>query len=177
MSLVPECLYPAETIAARVLELGGQVRDRFGKRSVVVLGVLSGARPFADDLAAAIGDPVEVVWVKARSYGDETVSSGTLDLGPFPGEALHRSRVAVADTICDTGLTLSAVLLRAREYSPVDLLSCVLVDKRACRSVDVEPDFVGFVAEDRFLIGYGLDFAGRYRDLPYIAVLEQEAHV
>ena len=177
MSLAPECVYPALTIAARVSELGAQVRDRFGDRPVVVLGVLSGARPFADDLAAAIGDPVEVVWVKARSYLNETVSSGTLDLGPFPGEALHRSRVAVADTICDTGLTLSAVLSGARDYSPVELISCVLVNKRARRSADVTPDFVGFEAEDRFLVGYGLDFAGRYRDLPYVGVLEQEAHV
>ena len=177
MSPEPECVYPAETIAARVRELGGQVRGRFGDRPVVVLGVLSGARPFAEDLAAAIGDPVEVVWVKARSYGDETVSSGTLDLGPFPGEALHRSLVAVADTICDTGRTLSAVLSGAQDCSPVELLGCVLLNKRARRNINVTPDLVGFEAEDRFLVGYGLDFAGRYRDLPYVGVLEQEAHV
>lgn len=177
MSPEPECVYPAETIAARVSELGASVRKRLSDRPVVVLGVLEAACHFARDLASAIGDPVEVTWVKARSYGDETVSSGKLELGPFPGESLHNARVAVADTICDSGLTLSGVLSGARDCRPVELVSCVLLDKRARRTVDIQLDLVGFEAEDRFLVGYGLDFAGRYRDLPYVGVLEQKAHV
>ena len=107
------------------------------------------------------------------------VTGAASGIGNATAQALARegARVVVADTICDTGLTLSAVLSSARGCSPVELLGCVLMNKSVRRAVDVTPDFVGFEADDRFLVGYGLDHAGRYRDLPFVGVLEQETDV
>ena len=108
--------------------------------------------------------------MRARSYGDRTTSSGEVRLEGLDREALRGRHVVVVDTILDTGHTLQTVLSAARACEPALLLSCVLLDKRSRRVVPVEADVVGFEVADRFLVGYGLDQAGRWRSLPCIAV-------
>jgi hypoxanthine phosphoribosyltransferase len=166
-----ECVFDAAEIRDRVGQLAAGIRERWPDGELALLGILKGAALFVADLARDLGEGVELTFVQARSYGKSTVSSGEVILGDFEDEALRGRRVVVADTILDTGLTLSRVVAQVRERGADDVLTCVLVDKPARRVAEVTPDLVGFTVPDRFLVGYGLDHAGRYRGLPYLAVL------
>ena len=170
----PVCLYSAEKIAARVHELGGEIRRRFGGERLTLLGVLKGSALFTADLVREVGEPAELSFVNARSYGKGTVSSGEVRLGQLEEEVLKDRTVVVVDTILDTGRTLARVTDRVHEIGAFDVFTCVLLDKPARREIDLAPDLVGFTVPDRFLVGYGLDFGGRYRTLAYIGYLEND---
>ncbi|MHC4225236.1 MAG: phosphoribosyltransferase [Planctomycetota bacterium] len=176
MEAAPECIYSGEIIAEKVRGLGTDIRRRHPDEPLTLLGVLKGAALFSADLARMVGGSLELSFVQARSYGKSTTSSGRVVVGELEEQVLRGQRVVVADTVLDTGLTLSEVVARLRALEPASILTCVLVDKPARRSVEIEPDLVGFTAPDRFLVGYGLDYAGRYRSLPYMGFLEDEAH-
>lgn len=165
-----ECVFDAESIAARVRALAADVRAAAGDRTVVVLGILYGAAVFATDLVRALEGPKELAFVRASSYGRGTESTGRVELGALDENLLAGRYVLVADTILDTGLTLRTVLEAVRAAGAGEVAGCVLLDKPARRTESVEPEFVGFVVEDRFLVGYGLDHAGRHRALPYVGV-------
>lgn len=174
MAQTPVCLYSAEQIAARVAELGGEIRRRFGDTRLTLLGILKGSAIFTADLARHVGEPAELSFVNARSYGRGTVSSGHVRLGQLEEEVLKDRTVVVADTILDTGRTLATVVDRVHEVGAYDVFTCVLLDKTARREIDLAPDLVGFAVPDKFLVGYGLDHAGRYRALPYIGCLGED---
>ena len=171
----PACLYPAEEIAARVRELGRAIRDRFPGEALTLLGILKGSAIFTADLVRAVGEPVELSFVQARSYGESTASSGHVALGDLEADVLKDRTVVVADTILDTGLTLTVILAQVRALGAREVRTCVLLDKKERRTVEVQLDWVGFTVPDRFLVGYGLDHAGRYRALEYVGTLEDEA--
>lgn len=174
-----ECLFHAERIDERVEELAADLRDRVGASPLVLLGVLNGAVYFATDLARALKGPVELTFVAARSYGKGTVSSGRVELGPLDTDLLRGAVVVVVDTVVDSGRTLAATREAVGRAGAEEVLSCVLLDKPARRVVDLTVDLVGFTIGDRFVVGYGLDHAGRHRALPYVGVLKQsqETHV
>ena len=174
-----ECLFGAERIHERVQELAVGLRGLVGPRPVVLLGVLQGAVYFATDLARALEGSVDLSFVAARSYGKGTVSSGHVELGPLDTELLSGEVVVVVDTVVDTGRTLAATLDAVRGAGAAEVASCVLLDKPARREIAVAADLVGFEIADRFVVGYGLDHAGRHRALPYVGVLKQcqETHV
>lgn len=171
----PECVFDAAQIREGVRDLARRIRERWPEGGLTLLCVLKGAALFAADLARELGDGLELTFVQARSYGKSTVSSGEVTLGEFEDEALRGRRVVVADTIVDTGLTLSRVVAEVRERGADAILTCVLVDKPVRRTVDVTPDLVGFTVPDRFLVGYGLDHDGHHRGLPYLGVLGESA--
>jgi hypoxanthine phosphoribosyltransferase len=166
------CVLSEKAITARVEELADEIHERLPGETITLLGVLKGAVIFLADLARAVGPGVELSFVRARSYGDRTTSSGKVLLGEVEEEVLRGHCVVVVDTILDTGHTLKAVVDRLHELEAKKVLTCVLLDKRTRRVVDVQADMVGFEVEDRFLVGYGLDIAGRHRSLRYVAAIE-----
>ncbi len=168
------CVLSEKAITDRVRELADEIHERLPDETITLLGVLKGAVIFLADLARAVGPGVELSFVRARSYGDRTTSSGSVRLGEVEEEVLKDHCVVVVDTILDTGHTLKAVVERLRELGAKQVLTCVLLDKRSRRVVDVQADLVGFEVEDRFLVGYGLDIAGRHRSLRYVASIEEK---
>ena len=175
MAEAPACLYPADEIAARVRALAREIRSRFPGEPLTLLGILNASAMFTVDLARAVGEPVELSFVQARSYGKSKVSSGDVTLGDLEEQVLRNRTVVVTDTILDTGLTLTAVVDQVRAAGAREVFTCVFLDKRDRRTVPVETDWVGFTVPDRFLVGYGLDHAGQFRALEYVGTLEDEA--
>ena len=168
-------MFDAETIAARVRELGMEIRAHYADGSITLLCILKGSALFTADLARSVPGEVELSFVHARSYGDRTTSSGKVELFQLEHEVLAGRRVVVIDTILDTGRTLEEVIRQVKTAGAADVRACVLLDKISRRQADIVPDWIGFESPDRFLVGYGLDHAGRYRTLAYIGVLDDDS--
>jgi len=171
-------LYSAEDIAARVTDLAGEIAARTAPsddRSFVMMVLLKGAFMFAADLARALdrhGIHPELAFLSASSYGAGTESSGIVETGPGDWADIERREVLLVDDILDTGRTLDHVRRLVYEHGAADVRTCVLLDKPARRVVDLHADFVGFEVPDRFVVGYGIDWAERFRHLPFLGVVE-----
>ena len=166
---MPEVYRSAEEIRERVVQLGLELRDRAGDAPLLLVGVLKGAAVFFADLARALPGESEFAFVRARSYGDRTESSGEVKVEWAGPEEVEGRTVVIVDTILDTGHTLRAVVDMVGARGAERVLTCVLLDKAERRVVPIEADLVGYAVPDTFLVGYGLDYAGRYRSLPYLA--------
>jgi len=165
-------LISKEIIAQRVAELGAQITEEYRGRSLVLLPVLKGSFVFAADLARAIDLPLRVEFLGVQSYGDATQSSGvvriTLDLAkPIDGDD-----VLIVEDIVDTGLTAQFILDQIRARGPRSVKLCAFLHKPARTVRPVVIDYLGFTVEDVFVVGYGLDAAQRYRNLPDLRVLD-----
>jgi hypoxanthine phosphoribosyltransferase len=175
---IQRILFDAERIRARVHALGQAISRDLSGRDVVLLALLKGSVVFVADLLRAIDIPVRLDFAWVSSYGDGTESSGEIQIRVFPDGELAGRTVLIVDDILDTGRTLSRVVERIHSgLRPADVRVCVLLDKAARRKVPVEAHYVGFPVEDVFVVGYGLDHADRYRNLPYIGVLSPERYV
>jgi hypoxanthine phosphoribosyltransferase len=171
MTLPPTELLSASVIQARVKALGEQISRDYAGKSLVLLCVLKGSFMFAADLARAIELPLRVEFLGVRSYGDDTRSSGvvqiTLDLTrPIAGD-----HVLIVEDIVDTGLTLSYLREQLLARTPATVKVCALLHKPSRSVRPVEIDYLGFTVADVFVVGYGLDHAEQYRNLPYVGVL------
>ncbi|MDQ7793580.1 MAG: hypoxanthine phosphoribosyltransferase [bacterium] len=165
-------LLTAEDIAGRVWELAEAVsRDHEG-RDLLLVGVLTGAFVFLSDLARALSIPVQVDFLATSSYGNATSSSGVVRILKDLDRDVKGMDVLLVEDIVDTGLTLAYLQSLLRTRGPARLRTCVLLDKTGRRQVPVHLDYCGFTVPDVFLVGYGLDHAERYRQLPYILALE-----
>ncbi len=175
-SHIAEVLLTPEQIGSRVAELAEAVSRDYAGRELVVVGVLNGSVVFLADLVRALEVPAELEFVGASSYGNGTVSTGTCDLTKDLDRPVDGKHVLVVEDIVDTGRTLAAIVecVRARGAASVEV--CALLDKPSRRVVELHPRYVGFEIPDKFVVGYGLDFAQHYRGLPYVAVLEPEAY-
>jgi hypoxanthine phosphoribosyltransferase len=168
----PAVMIGAEALARRVQELGDQIASDYKDRDLTVVGVLNGSFIFMADLARAIQLPIRCDFLGLSSYGSATESSGvvaiTKDLsGPVEGRHL-----LIVEDIIDTGLTMAYLLQNLRTRRPASVKIASLLSKPARRQVEVAIDYLGFTIEDRFVVGYGLDYDGRFRNLPYIGVVE-----
>lgn len=164
----------AEQIAQRVKELGAQIsRDYKGKKLVLVC-VLKGSFVFTADLARAIDVPLRVEFLGVRSYGEGTSSSGVVQITHDLTKAIEGDEVLVVEDIVDTGLTIGHLLELLSTRKPASLKVCSLLHKPARSRVEVPIDYLGFTIEDQFVVGYGLDWAEFYRNLPFIGVVEQQ---
>jgi hypoxanthine phosphoribosyltransferase len=173
--LSPPILLSADAIAQRIQELGVDLaRDYARADDLHLICVLKGAFVFLADLVRAIGKPTTIDFLAVSSYAKGTTSTGEVRLLKDLDVALDGRDVLIVEDIVDTGLTLQYLqeILRAR--GPKTLRTVCLLSKPSRRKVDVPVDYVGFSIEDRFVVGYGLDFNGRYRSLPYIGVLDSE---
>jgi hypoxanthine phosphoribosyltransferase len=175
-------LIEEEEIKRRVRELGAEITEDYRRvlgesrweRPLLTIGLLCGAAIFLADLVRAIDLPLEYDFITVQSYGDAT-SPGELRLLQDLEEQLEGRDLLLVEDIVDTGRTLKYIQESLRARSPRSLKTCCLLDKVARREVEVELDYVGFRLEkDEFVIGYGLDYAGLYRNLPYIAVLNTD---
>lgn len=176
---VGEVLFDEATLARRVKELADAITADYQKLDIdelVVIGILRGSVLFMSDLIRQINLPVTIDFMAVSSYTKGTRSSGTVRILKDINEAIQGKHVMIVEDIVDTGLTLQCLrdLLSARQ--PKTLRICTLLDKPSRRKVEVRVDYTGFQIEDKFVIGYGLDYNDHYRQVPYIGVLKPEAY-
>ena len=162
----------AEQIAARVRELGEQISKDYGDRRLVLVCVLKGSFVFTADLARSISTHLRIEFLGVRSYGEDTSTSGVVQITQDLSKPIEGDDILLVEDIVDTGLTIAHLLELMRTRHPASIKVCALLHKPARTRVEVPIDYLGFTIEDRFVVGYGLDWAERYRNLPYIGVVE-----
>lgn len=163
-------------IQSRIAELGTQISDDYGDEPVLLVGVLRGAALFMADLARRIATPVEIDFMAVSSYGSSTKSSGVVRILKDLDETIVDRHVLVVEDILDTGLTLKYLLRNLASRKPRSLEVVTLLSKQGKQRVPIDCKYVGFDIPDEFVIGYGLDYSERYRNLPYIGVLRPEVY-
>lgn len=173
---IEEILFTREAIRNRIAQLGEEITKEYRGSNLTLMALLKGGVVFISDLMRHIPIHLDIDFIVASSYGSETQSSGVVKLKVFPEADLSGRRVLVLDDILDTGNTMSTVMAELTKRGAEEVRSCVLLDKAARRIVDINADHFGFAVEDQFVVGYGLDYADRYRNLPYIGVLKEECY-
>ena len=169
---IKRVLIPAEDLTARVGQLGRQIQGDYAGRTPVLVGVLKGAVVFLADLMRAIDAPCECDFIAVSSYGASTRSSGIVELTKDLSVPIEGRDVLIVEDIVDTGRTLAYLRRNLETRQPRTVRVCTLLDKASRREVPISLDYVGFTVPNEFVVGYGLDFAGLYRNLPYLAVLD-----
>lgn len=165
-------LIPEEDVNARIEELGRQISKDYEGKQVHLICVLKGGVFFMCKLAKRISVPVSMDFMSVSSYGDGTSSSGIVKIAKDLDESLEGKDVIVVEDIIDSGRTLSYLLEILKKRGPRSMGLCTLLDKPDRRVRDVKVDYVGFEIPDEFVVGFGLDYAQKYRNLPYIGVVE-----
>ncbi|MFT3985144.1 MAG: hypoxanthine phosphoribosyltransferase [Lachnospiraceae bacterium] len=163
-----------QRVDRRIQEIGEKISKDYEGRSVHLVCVLKGGTFFMCELAKRITIPVSIDFMSVSSYGNETESSGVVRIVKDLDEPLKDKHVIVVEDIIDSGRTLSYLLNILKERGPASLSLCTLLDKPERRVADVAVDYTGFEIPDEFVVGYGLDYAQKYRNLPYIGVVEME---
>ncbi len=167
----PETLISEEEITTRIEALGKAITNDFEGQDIIVICVLKGAFMFCSDLIKRINLPLKLEFISLSSYGDSTQSSGSVRLEMDITANIEGKNVLIVEDIVDSGLTISTLMdiMAVRKPKAVKLASLLFKPSKLKHKVDI--DYLGFEIEDKFVIGYGLDYAGRYRELPYIGVL------
>lgn len=165
-------LLTEEEVDKRIRELGEQISKDFEGEEIHLVCVLRGSVFFTCELAKRITLPVSIDFMSASSYGSDTISSGKIKIVKDLEDSLMEKNVIVVEDIVDTGRTLSYLLKLLSERKPKSLRLCTLLDKPDRRVAEVDVDYTGFQIPDEFVVGYGLDYAQKYRNLPYIGIVE-----
>ena len=169
-------IYDTETLKARIAEMGKTITADYLDKDPIVIGVLKGAFVFMADLIRAIDTPCEVEFLGVSSYGSGTTTSGAVEITRDLGKDIEGRHVIVVEDILDSGVTLSYLKKYLANRNPASIRICTLLDKPSRRQADITPDYVGFTCPDEFIVGFGLDYAERYRNLPFIAILKREVY-
>ncbi len=169
-----ESLLSAETLAARVRELGAQITRDYQGKDLVLVCVLKGSFVFAADLARAIDLPLSIEFLGLKSYGDSQETGGVVQITSDLTKPVAGRHVLVVEDIVDTGLTLQYLRQNLATRNPSSVRLAALLHKPARARVKTDIDYLGFTIEDVFVVGYGLDWAEKYRNLPYLGVVVQE---
>ncbi|MGI5845189.1 MAG: hypoxanthine phosphoribosyltransferase [Candidatus Xenobium sp.] len=169
-----EILLPSQVLQDRIRQVAQQISADYAGQEVILLCVLKGAMMFTADLMRHLEPHVILDFVAVSSYGSATSTSGVVRIQKDVEEKIAGRHVLVVEDIVDTGLTLHYLLANLRLRNPASLKVCCLLDKPARRQVEVDVDYLGFAIEDRFVVGYGLDFDERFRNLSYIGILEED---
>ena len=167
-------LISEKDIAQRIVELGAQISADYQGESVFMLCVLKGGVYFTTELSKRMSVPVSLDFMAVSSYGMETESSGVVKIIKDLDESIEGKNVLVVEDIIDSGRTLSLLLENLRQRNPKTLKLCTLLNKPARRVTDIQVDYVGYEIPDEFVVGYGMDYAQKSRNLPYIGVVEFE---
>ena len=171
MTFAVSTLLSEETIRDRVRALGEHIRADYEGKNMLLVCVLKGSFVFAADLARAIDLPLKIDFLGTRSYGDGTESSGVVQITYDLARPIADVHVLLVEDIVDSGLTIAHLLQLLRTRNPASLKVCSLLHKPSRAKIEVPIDYLGFSIEDRFVVGYGLDHAETYRNLPFIGVL------
>lgn len=166
-------LYTEEQVNERIRQMGEEISRDYEGKTIHLVAILKGATFFACELAKRITVPVTLDFMSVSSYGDATVSSGIVKINKDLDEHIEGKNVLVVEDIVDTGNTLSYLLDNLQKRGSASVKLCTLLSKPDRREKDVKVDYTGFVIPDKFVVGYGLDYAQNYRNLPYIGVIEE----
>lgn len=171
-----ETLISEEAIQDKIKELGKELSEEYKDRFPLVIGVLKGALPFMADLIKRMDVHLEIDLMAVSSYGTSTISSGEVKIIKDLDTSLEGRDIIIVEDIIDSGLTLSYLvqLFKHRKAKSVKIVT--LLDKPTGRKIDIKPDLAGFIVPDAFVVGYGLDYIEKYRNLPYIGVLKPEIY-
>ena len=172
--VIGETLVSSEDLQRRVAELGAEISKDYEGRDLVLVGVLKGAVLFLADLMRSIDVPCEIDFMAVSSYGSQTDSSGVVRILKDLDSSIEGRHALIVEDIIDSGLTLQYLLRNLKARNPASLEACALLTKPERRRVELPIRYVGFEIPNRFVIGYGLDYAQRYRNLSYVAVLNQQ---
>lgn len=169
-------LYTKEDLAKRVKELADIISTDYHGREILILCILKGASLFCADLMRELSITCSVEYMRISSYGNATVSSGNVSISYGQEMALEGKELIIVEDIIDSGNTMTRLLPIIKEKKPASVKVCTLLDKKSARKVPYTPDYIGFEIGNQFIVGYGLDYAERYRQLPYIGILKQEVY-
>ena len=173
---VESIMFTKEQLAARIGELAAQLDKEYAGKTPLMVGILKGSVMFYADLLRAMTIPVEMDFMAISSYGAGAKSSGEVRLVKDLDTKIEGRRVVIVEDIVDAGYTLSYLKRMLASRGPASVSICALLDKVSRRQVPVEVEYTGFECADEFVVGYGLDFAQRYRNLPYIGILKREVY-
>ena len=176
-SYIKEILIPADRLQQRICELGAQISQDYAGQDLLLLAVLKGSVLFLSDLMRCITIPHAIDFMATSSYGASTESSGVVRILKDLDEPIEGRNVLIVEDIIDTGHTLSYLMRMLSARMPRSLRICTLLNKPGRREVEVPVDYVGFDIPNEFVLGYGLDYAELYRNLPYVAVLAPHVYV
>ena len=171
-----EVVFTEEEILTKVGEIGREIARDYGDKRVLMVGILNGCFPFMADLVRSVHTHIEVDFMSVSSYGGGTQSSGVVRILKDLNKTIEGHHVLLVEDIIDTGLTARYLLDNLLTRHPASLEVCSLLDKREARAEEVSIRYVGFECPNEFVVGYGLDYEGLYRNLPYIGVLNQEVY-
>ncbi len=173
-----EVLLTEETIHKRVKELGAQISEGYADSSedVILVCILKGATVFFADLARAITIPMQMEFMGISSYGNERKTSGIVRITKDMDTSITNKHVVIAEDIMDSGLTLSYLTRLLQSRNPASMRVCCLLDKPERRECEITPDYCGFIIPNKFVVGYGLDYMGFYRNLPFVGVLKPSVY-
>lgn len=173
---ITEVVLSEEQIKARVAELGAQITKDYKGEPLVVITILRGGAIFATDLVRSIELPLELDFMAVSSYGNGTTSSGRVQILKDLSSSIEGKHVLIAEDILDTGITLSHLMAVLEHRNPLSIEIAALLKKVGTQKVDIDCKYVGFDCPNAFIVGYGLDYAERYRNLPYIGVLDSKVY-
>ena len=173
---IKKILLTEEEIQARMKMLGQQITKDYQNKNLVVVGLLKGAAWAVTDLTRYIDLPLRVDFMVASSYGNGTTTSGSVKVKLDISEDIRGKDVLLVDDIVDTGVTFGAIVKMLKEAGPASIKTCAMCDKAERRINGFKCDYVGFNIPDEFVVGYGLDYAGDYRNLPFIGLLKSSVY-
>lgn len=167
-------LFSEQAITKRIAELADEINKEFGEEEIVVVAVLAGSILFASDLVKRLTMPVQLEFVRLSSYGDDVKTSGRVKPVDLTLPSLEGKNVLIVEDIVDSGLTAKFIIDYLKfQHKAAKIRFATLLDKTCARKEDVKIDYSGFVVDDKFVVGYGMDFKGYYRNLPYIGYFPQ----
>lgn len=177
MDVVERVLISKEELEKNAQELGSRISKDYEGKELVIIGVLKGGFIFLADLARNITIPVQLDFMSVSSYGDSSKSSGVVRIIKDVDTNIAGKHVLIVEDIIDTGLTLNHLVELLKTRGPLSVKICAALDKPSRRKVDVQVDYKGIEIPDEYVIGYGLDYAGKYRNIPEVCVLKREIYM
>lgn len=169
-------LLSEEQIKDKVTELGSKISKDYAGQDLLVVGILKGAVIFMSDLIREIAIPINIDFMAVSSYGKSTESSGAVRILKDLDTSIEGRNVLIVEDIVDTGLTLKYLMENLESRNPKSVKICTFLNKPERRKVEIEAQYNGFIIPDEFVVGYGLDFSEKYRNLPYVGILKPEAY-
>ena len=173
---IQEVLFTESQLNERIRELGEQITRDYEGKSLIVVGILKGSNIFTSDLVRKINIPLKMDFMAVSSYGNATESTGVVKILKDLDRDIEGEHVLIVEDIVDSGLTLRYLKDILLTRNPASVKICTLLDKPARRKENIKPDYLGYEVPDEFIVGYGIDYAEYYRNLPYVGVLKREVY-